>query len=333
MSERGDPSDPQVIAVTARDWLDRVCARGATAEDEAAMLQWRALSSDHAQALADAMRLRGRMLAARDALRADPDMGALLAVRSPRVEAGASAPLSRRALIGGGAVAAAAAGTLLVKPPFGLWPSLAELRANYRTGTGQRRTVQVAQGVSIELNTRTALNRRPDDQAYRLSLVSGEVAVDVRHPLRPVVIEVDAGEARASGGHFGVRLEPEGACVTCFAGEVIVTPRGRPTMRLAEGRQVTVGDAGAARLTSVDPNTAGAWRRGELVFADRPLSEVVAEINRYRPGRIILANSRLGDITVNAVFRLDSLDRAVSQIRTVSQASVTALPGGVILLS
>lgn len=332
MNDRGDRLDAQAMIVAARDWLDRVCAREATAEDEAAMLRWRALSADHAQALTDAMRLRGRMLAARDSLREDPAMQGLLGVRAASGEAGGGLRPSRRAFIGG-ALAAAAAGAMVVEPPFGLWPSLAELRANYRTGTGERRTVQVAQGLTVELNTRTALDRRPDDEAYRLSLVSGEVAVDARHPLRPAVIEAGAGAARARNGHFGVRLEPEGACVTCFAGEVVVTGRRRPPMRLAAGQQVVIGGDRVGAVTRVDPDAADAWRRGELVFADRPLKEVVKEINRYRPGRIILANSRLGGITVNAVFRLDSLDRAVSQIRAVSQASVTSLPGGVIVLS
>jgi transmembrane sensor len=83
----------------------------------------------------------------------------------------------------------------------------------------------------------------------------------------------------------------------------------------------------------VDLAQVDAWRRGLLIFSDEPLSQVVDEINRYRPGRIVLANRRLGGIPVNAVFQLDRMDRALSQIREVADARVTTLPGGVVMLS
>lgn len=332
MNNGDDRTDLQTIVVTARDWLDKVCAHDATAEDETAMMRWRALSPEHAAALEDAMRLRRRMLAARDALSTSPAMQGLLTVPPQGDRTNAGPKMTRRAFLGS-AVAASAAGMIAVKSPLGLWPSLAEMRADYRTTTGERRKVAVAPGLDIELNTRTAVARREDAAVYRLSLVAGEVAVDVRGLSRPVVIETDFGNATASDGHFGVQLKPEGSCVTCFAGQVdVVTPRAQ-RVTLTRGQRITIGGKQFSGVVNINPDTAGAWRRGELIFADRPLSEVVEELNRYRPGRIVLANSDLRNITVNAVFRVDSMDRAVSQIRTVSQASVTTLPGGIVLLS
>lgn len=105
----------------------------------------------------------------------------------------------------------------------------------------------------------------------------------------------------------------------------------RATLR--RGQQVTIGEAGVGKVAMVDAERAESWRRGELVFDNRPLREVVDEVNRYRPGRIILANGALADIPVSAVFRLDGIDRAVSQIREVSNASVSHLPGGVVVLT
>jgi transmembrane sensor len=59
---------------------------------------------------------------------------------------------------------------------------------------------------------------------------------------------------------------------------------------------------------------------------------VVDEVNRYRPGRIILANDALGDRLVSGVFHLERIDGVIDQIKQLG-ASVTVLPGHVILVS
>ena len=45
------------------------------------------------------------------------------------------------------------------------------------------------------------------------------------------------------------------------------------------------------------------WREGVLVFRDMPLSEAVAEINRYRPGRIMVLDDALAARRVSGVSR------------------------------
>jgi transmembrane sensor len=334
VNDSGEVSKRSSVAEAGRDWLDRVLAHDASAEDEAAMLEWSGRSPEHARALAAAVQLRGRMLDVRDVLRSDPETAGMLATaRASLQQSRPRAPLGRRAFLGTLVSGSAAAGVMLMYPPLGLWPSLAELRADYRTGVGERRTVEIASGLAVELNTHTALARRDDAQAYRLGLISGEVAVDARRLMRPVVIETGYGEASTSDGRFSARLQDAGMCVTCLAGEVAVQAPGRPAARLQRGQQTILGQAAAPSIVAVDPNVASAWQRGELIFNDRPLTEVIAEINRYRPGRIVLTNAELGSRTVNAVFRVDRLDSAPAQIRNVAGASVTSLPGGIVLLS
>lgn len=333
MNDSDDNRKRGAIAEDARDWLERVLSHDASPEDEVAMLEWGNRSPEHARALAEAVRMHGRLLDVRDALQSDPETIAMLAsARAGLQPARPRIQIGRRAFLTG-AVAASAAGVMLVNPPLGLWPSLGELRADYRTGTGQRRTVQIASGLSVELNTRTALARREDARAYRLNLIAGEVAVDARQLMRPAIIETSLGEASTRDGKFSARLQEEGMCVTCFAGEVAVRAGEQPAMRLVRGQQTVLGKAATASIVPVDPDVANAWQRGELIFTDRPLSEVVAEINRYRSGRIILTNSELGTRTVNAIFRVDRLDNAPAQIRNVASATVTSLPGGIVLLS
>jgi len=333
MVDRDDRLDVEQLAREAREWVSRMTSGDATADDTVAMMRWRALSPDHAEALGEAVRLRRRVAAAGEVLRADPATRGLVSSDPMVRPSRRSAPrIGRRAFLGG-AVAASAGAVMLVRPPLDLWPSLADLRADYHTATGERRMIAVAQGLSVELNTRTSLNRRNGDDSYRFALIRGEVAVDATHPARAAAITTDAGEARTGAGRFTMRLEDGSACVTCYAGDVAVIDAANRQTRLLPGQRIVIGGASPGTVAPVDLAVAGAWRRGELIFNDRPLVEVVAEINRYRPGRIILADSALGRIPINAVFRLDRIDRAVSQIREVANASVMALPGGVVVLS
>jgi transmembrane sensor len=69
-----------------------------------------------------------------------------------------------------------------------------------------------------------------------------------------------------------------------------------------------------------------------LIFRGELLSRAVEEINRYRPGRIIVVDASLGGKRIDASFRLDRIEDVVPQIQHVFNARVTRLPGGLVLL-
>lgn len=76
-----------------------------------------------------------------------------------------------------------------------------------------------------------------------------------------------------------------------------------------------------------------AWQRGLLIFREEPLVNVLAEVNRYWQGRIILLNADLGQRRVTARIELARVGEVISYVRSVLGAQVRSLPGGVVLLS
>jgi transmembrane sensor len=52
-------------------------------------------------------------------------------------------------------------------------------------------------------------------------------------------------------------------------------------------------------------NQANAWQRGKLIFRDQPLTEVVAELNRYARTHIVLKGAEIGRLRVSGVFPID----------------------------
>lgn len=329
MTERRDRA-LEAMRQEAFAWIVRLRSGEATTADTAELMRWRSRSPDHARLLSEAAKVQ-RLIAASGEI--EPPAGAeILPFVAPPKHAGPRGPLIGRRAVIGGAIAASAAGILAVRPPLGLWPSLAELGGDYRTGVGQHKTIALARGVSVELNTRTSVVLASDAAADGLRLIAGEVAVDADHARRLVRVATHHGAASTLGGRFGVLLADGKTCVTCLVGQVrIATAAGERA--LAQGQQLRFDSQGFAEAVAVDTARSESWRRGILVFKNDPLREVVAEVNRYRPGRIILTNSALGETRVNAVFQLDRIASATDQIRDVTNASVTPLPGGVVLLS
>ncbi len=70
-----------------------------------------------------------------------------------------------------------------------------------------------------------------------------------------------------------------------------------------------------------------------LVFNNATLDTVIDEINRYRPGMLVLLNRELGKRRVQARFSLEQLPGVALLIRDAYGAKCTELPGGVVLLS
>jgi transmembrane sensor len=326
-------SDP--LKREAFEWVVRLTSGAATEADVEALNLWRSQSPAHAAVFAEAVALRRMLRQAAleftDDLRAVPE-----APRSPQrlwsARPRRSRAIGRRAFLGG-AIAASAAGVMLVRPPLGLWPSLTELTADYRTGTGERRHVALGDGVSLDMNTQTSIAVRSIAQEPRIELISGEAKVSASvDPAGPLVVVAAGGRMTAARADFNVRHDGGGVCVTCLDGMVEVASLDGATVRLQPRHQVIYTRSGLGPVVPVDPAIVTAWRSGSLIFHDRPLAQVVEEVNRYRPGRIILTDSDLGRLPVNGIFHLDRIDGVIAQFQKLG-ARVTSLPGGIVLLS
>jgi transmembrane sensor len=242
--------------------------------------------------------------------------------------------MRRRAFLGGAlAASAATAAYLAARSPAGSRWSVSGLLADYRTGTGERRSVTI-DDVVVQLNTRSSLNVLPTNgTARRLELVAGEAAFatgGVREA--PVVLVAGGGEVSATEAKFDVRCDAAAVSVVCLQGVVKVDYQ-RQVAVLREHQRIIYGTNGLDRPTPIDAAVATAWREGWLIFHGTPLSEVIDEVNRYRPSRIILMNETLGSRPVNATLPLDHLDEVMALLREAYGIKVLSLPGGIVVLT
>jgi transmembrane sensor len=323
--ETGVAEDPMT---TARRWIVRLRSGDVSQDDIAAANRWRAESDAHRRAFAQA-NAQWQLLrqAANNVVVAEAAV-----VRTP-----VRSPLTRRAWIGG-ALAASVGGAiyLAARPPLELWPSLAELRADYRTDVGERRQIDVTENVSVELNTRTSVSAGADSDTGGLTLVGGEIVVTTGRPgaalQQPFVIAAGSGRIRATRATFDLRRDGQDVAVVCLDGEVKIAC-GKDAADLGRGQRVDYGPDGLGDVNPSDGHAVDAWRKGLLVFENQPLSRVISEVNRYRRGRIVLTGARIGQLPLDATFRLDRIDDIVPKLAHLFGLKVRTLPGGVVLLS
>jgi ferric-dicitrate binding protein FerR (iron transport regulator) len=310
----------------ARAWLVHLTSGTATREDGEAFRRWCLANEQHAAAFARTRRMW-------------EDLGPAIAQRAERMDRGQPpAPrhgvrMSRRMFLAT-AVSASVAAVLIGRYGTDLMPGAAD-GSRLRTAVGEQRSVEIVQGVTVEMNTATDIGLRGSGKAVTgMRLRSGEAVVRVdASRTSPFIVELaDATLTSTPGTSFAVRCIDREAAVTCLDGHAVLT-LGAARTEVKPAQQVAFDDRGLAPAVAVNPDTALAWRQRVLIYDNQPLADVVADINRYRPGRIVITDHALGERRVHARFTLDQMADVATLIQDAYGAHATHLPGGWVLLS
>lgn len=321
MSSSADLRD---IEAQARAWARRFAAERPTTVDAQAFQEWRQRSAAHAQAWAAASREWRDIGAVALAFRA----------RHPAVDRparGAGRVMPRRAFLGAAVSSAGALAVLAaVRPPLGLWPSWSELNADIRTATGEQRTVDVNEHIHLVLNTQTSVSIQASRAVPCVQLIAGEAAVRARGQ-SPLDVMAGAARIRIADAAIEVRSMERGARVICSDGRAELEMAGR-TIALQAGQEIFYDDRRFEPPQALRAQDVSSWREGVVVFDAMPLSDAITEINRYRPGRVVLLNSALAAQRISGRFRIAALEQAIHQIETLYGARARRV-GDVTLLT
>jgi transmembrane sensor len=177
------------------------------------------------------------------------------------------------------------------------------------TRTGEQRTTTLDDGSRIALNTASHVTVRFSRGERRVSLDQGEAMFDVTHDAaRPFIVQAGDEQIKALGTNFVVRRDGDQVRVTLIRGRVEVTRAGERPQLLAvlnPGDRVSALPDRAPVLDRPILDTVTAWRRGEILFHETPLSEAIAEVNRYGKVHVVVRDARLGALPISGVFTTD----------------------------
>ena len=148
------------------------------------------------------------------------------------------------------------------------------------TKAGERRTVALQHGTSIELSGGTVL--RLDHADPRVATLDrGEALFHVSHDAaHPFTMTAGSVTIRDLGTVFNVARDGNDLTVAVAEGSVLFQPGGKQR-KLAAGDSLAVrGDGREMTATRIAPNLIGGWRTGTLSFDNQKVSDVVAALKR-----------------------------------------------------
>jgi transmembrane sensor len=228
---------------------------------------------------------------------------------------------SRRALVVGSGLAA---GVAVAVGAGLLWTQRPVV---HETDIGERRTVLLADGSQVTLNTATRIEVRLSDQRRLVTLDSGEAffAVAHRSDAAPFDVVSDGAHIRVTGTRFNVRRDPRFTQVDLVDGRVSVGPLDARAKRLnlRPGQGVRLDPKGvpgpvvSARLRQIAD-----WRDGRISFDQTPLADAVAEMNRYSRIRLTVADPSLALTPVDGVFTAGDSQAFVQALHMLYGVSV-----------
>jgi transmembrane sensor len=199
--------------------------------------------------------------------------------------------------------------------------------ADEATGIGERRTVELADGSSIILDSATSLDIAYSASERRIVLRDGQIYVTVQPDAnRAFVVEAGRGAVRALGTAFNVRMGNDGVRVDVTNHAVRVSVSETRSVNVQQGQGIGITGDSLGAPAPIDIGSVTAWTRGEIVFDDRPLGDVVSEIARYRGGTVLFTDAALKDLTVTGVFNTADTDEFFEALQQTLPVRVIRLP-------
>lgn len=213
------------------------------------------------------------------------------------------------------------------------WPL--RLQSDYYSNVGEQKVVQLDDNSEIILNTNSAIKVNYTKQLREVVLLQGEARFNVaKNSERPFVVNTTQGTVTVTGTQFNVSLYSDSATVSLFEGSVALTSNQARKLRknLSANQQAKLFSTGIGAVSEFDAAVVNAWQRGQLVFYSTALSEVVAKLNRYRKGKIIITDDSVNNLQISGVFSINDPDAALEMITETLALKQTRLTDYLVML-
>ncbi|MDY6946673.1 MAG: FecR domain-containing protein [Pseudomonadota bacterium] len=298
------------IKAECREWLALLHSDDVSDADRARFAAWLSADPRHQRAY-DGLQLLWRDISDLSQLKQLEPVPPRPAERS-RPTARATrrwVPLAAAAAVAGLAVA-----IFRAQPPSADQPATtaAAITEDYETQLGEVRAIHLSDGSTVTLGARSHITVQLGIDERRVRLVQGEAYFDVaKDASRPFYVTAPATAVRVVGTRFDVRVAESHVRVAVDEG--IVAVNDEPGA-LTRGQRVDVLPDGALTgVMQVDGSEVAAWREGRLIYDGATLSEVVADLARYR-ANVTLNSAEAGKLRVTAGLRVEQIDQFVDRL-------------------
>lgn len=315
-------SDAHALEQEAAEWVVRLTADDAAerAEARAGLEAWKARDPRHAEAAAAMERMVAQLQSMRTGAPATTQparaaLDAALGDARTRTRRGNRSGAIKR-------LAAVAVLAVCVRVAWVAWPGnpLAVVAADVSVPAGQQMTHVLSDGSRVLLDAAAAFNVRVDTSGRHIDLLRGDILVDVaRDAARPFVVETTHGRVQALGTRFIVSRQAKATILTMLESRTSVRALESPAATdvvVKAGQRVHIHADAISAPEGVDATALEtAWTHRRLVVQDWPLTQVLDELERHRPGLVLQDRAALSGLRVSAVLPLDDLDASLTLLQ------------------
>ncbi|GLH34211.1 FecR domain-containing protein [Pseudomonas putida] len=198
------------------------------------------------------------------------------------------------------------------------WPLMQRLGSELHTGAGERRSVRLADGSTLHLDSASALNADLRGRTRLLQVVQGQVELHVMLDGRALELQVDDARIQVFGTRLMVGRHAGHDELVVLNGKAMIA-QGSDQRMVSAGERVTFTDARINPVQKVDVKNANAWRSGHLRAIDMPLGQVIERLASYQGRRVWMMDEQVADRRVSGDFNLDrageTLDALIAEQR------------------
>jgi transmembrane sensor len=224
----------------------------------------------------------------------------------------------------------------------------------YVTAIGEQRTVPLDDGSRIALNSNSKVKIEFTAERRTVRLLRGEAFFEVAHNQeRPFVVIAGDSQVTAVGTAFEVRYEPDHIDVTLVEGKVNVTSIAEPLevpasvssslsgmgklsssgYAMTAGERLRLAKSGPAKIDAPRVDAVTAWRRGEVMLDDTPLTDAIAEMNRYSKAALVIDEGSIAALHVSGIYHTGDSEGFAQSVAQLYGLHVTQEAGQIHLSS
>lgn len=221
----------------------------------------------------------------------------------------------------------------------------------YATAIGERKPVALSDGSKVLLNTDSRIQVEYTSQERVVRLLQGEAYFEVAHNReRPFLVYAGANVVRAVGTAFSVHVQKRDVAVVVTEGTVELSsvpnaidaarhgapePQTIKLVAITAGQGATV-DQQVEAIETIKPTEVTrklSWREGTLSFSGEPLEQVVEEVSRYTPVRIVISDPMIRDVAVGGYFKAGETEAMFEALETSFGVRVTRVNDRLVYLA
>ncbi|QHP78336.1 DUF4880 domain-containing protein [Proteus vulgaris] len=184
----------------------------------------------------------------------------------------------------------------------------------------------LADGSKVYLDRNTQVRVAYVQEERRLWLDKGQAYFKVKsNSYRPFYVHADTRLIKVVGTEFEVsRYDNHQINVAVHEGivEIKATPKSSPAYLYAGSQATSTLANDSFVISSVNIDSVGSWRFGQLHFFERPLNEVIAKIKPYLDINIQISSPEIAEMKVSGIANINDAKDFITAIPLILPVNV-----------